>query len=180
MEQGYLQFGEQSFGLEHASIYGIFEKYGQMSWYIELFPEGEENYMIFNALLFENIINPKGLNQIQVQVSNRLVELGEHKVMVNDEEFVLQHLRLNFGNWDEATKSIPVKGVGKIERNYEQNVLDCRFEVTCTFDGIRLFDTSEDEVDHFIANMLKSDKNTLKLSFEDAPMGLECVIAGQF
>jgi hypothetical protein len=180
MELGHLQFGDQKFALEDAVIYGIFEKYGQMSWYIELFPEGEENYMIFNALMFENIVNPKALSQVQVQVRNKQVELGEHKVMVKDEEYLLHHLQLQFGNWDQASRTIQVRGEGKIGRYYEQKTLDCWFEACCNFDGIRLFETSRDEVDHFIAYQLKADKQALKLSFEEAPMGLECVIEGQF
>ncbi len=180
MKPGHLKFGNQSFALEDAVIYGIFEKYGQMSWYIELFPEGEENYMIFNALLFENIINPKGLSQVQVQVRNKQVELNEHKVMVNDEEYTLQRLQLSFGNWDQATRTIRVQGEGKIERYYSNKSLDCSFEAVCAFDGIRLFDTNEEEVDNFIVNLLKTDKNSISLRFEEAPMGLECVIGGQF
>ncbi|MCU0451225.1 MAG: hypothetical protein MUC97_15525 [Bernardetiaceae bacterium] len=180
MDIGFLNFGNQQLVLEEANIYGIFEKYHQMSWYIELFPKGEDNYMIFNALPFENIVTPRGLNQMQVQVKNRQLDLDEHKVLVGDQEYVLQELMLTFGNWDPTTGSIVVKGEGKIERGYPQRVTDCTFEAVCRFDGLRLFETSQEEVETFISQNLKADRQQLDLHFENAPLGLECVIGGRF
>jgi hypothetical protein len=180
MNIGSLNFGNQQLVLEEANIYGIFEKYHQMSWYIELFPKGEDNYMIFNALPFENITTPRGLNQMQVQVKNRQLDLGEHKVLVGDEEYLLQQLVLNFGNWDPATGTILVKGEGKIERDNAQRTTDCTFEALCHFDGLRLFETSQEEVEAFISQNLKTDRQHLDLHFENAPLGLECVIGGRF
>jgi hypothetical protein len=39
-----LQFDKNVYDFEEANIYGIYESDGYMTWHIEMFPPGEDNY----------------------------------------------------------------------------------------------------------------------------------------
>ncbi len=48
-EFGYLKFGSEKYVFEQTQIYGIVKDL-KNSWWIELLPPGEENYIMLNAL----------------------------------------------------------------------------------------------------------------------------------
>jgi hypothetical protein len=111
---GTLQLDKKRFELEETNIYGIYEPYGDMTWHIELFPQGEENYIMLNALVFKDTYSPASLSKMEYNSVTNNDELYEHTVLVNGENRYLQTLSIIFGDWQPGTQSIPLSGEGII------------------------------------------------------------------
>jgi hypothetical protein len=92
---GSLQFDNNSFDLEQTNIYGIFVPPGEMTWYIEMFPAGEDNYIMLNALSFENIFSPQKLSGVKFRSTSVESDLYENTVFVDGQDRFLQSIEIS-------------------------------------------------------------------------------------
>ncbi len=180
MGAGTLLFDKKQFELEETTIYGIYEPHGDMTWHIELFPQGEENYIMLNAIVFKDTYSPAALSNIQYNAASNYDDLYEHTVLVNGEERHLQTLNMVFGNWQAATQSIPLTGKGIIEPDDTLPALVFKFDCILHFKDLNIFETTAAATQEFVDNHLQEIKSRLLITFEKVASGLQAVISGQF
>jgi hypothetical protein len=102
MPEHYLSFNNNFFDLEQTTIYGIFGEYGHMSWDIEIYPADEENYIMFNSLIFDKVFSPAQLSNLKYRHTNRSADLYGHTVSVEGGDRFLKSVNIKFGIWDAA------------------------------------------------------------------------------
>ncbi len=112
---GNLQYDNDSFDFEETNIYGIYEPHGYMTWHIEMFPTGEDNYIMFNSLVFDNIFSPQQLSDTTFKENSETGDLYEHTVRVNGEDRFLKSVDMAFSKWDTENQSIKLTGHGTID-----------------------------------------------------------------
>jgi hypothetical protein len=177
---GELSFGKKSFEVEEANLYAIFTRYNEMQWWIEIFPNGEDNYIMLNALVFDNLYSPRQLSNLNYDSSSdEYSEPMENPVIVNGKERFMKTLKLSFGQWDE-NNSIKLNGEGIIERSGLKGTLKFRFSINLLFSVINIFETNELAVQTFLDTYLKDIKQDLRINFEKVQSGLQAKISGQF
>jgi hypothetical protein len=177
---GSLQFNNNSFNLEEANIYGIFEPHGYMTWHIEMFPTGEDNYIMLNALVFDNIFSPKQLTGIKYRGVSEENDLYENTVVINGDDRFLQSIEMEFGHWDAENQSVQLRGNGFI--NPENNLPDVTylFNAVLKFNYLNIFETTEEATRSFVETHLQEYGGSLEVKFEQVPSGLMAIIAGRF
>ena len=177
---GNLKFGNDLFDLEETNIYGIFEPNGYMTWHIEMFPEGEDNYIMFNSLQFDNIFSPGKLNDIKYKADADASDLKEHTVRVNGQDRFLQSVDMTFGKWNTANQSIELTGHGTIDAEDDIPEILFKFNALLKFKEINIFETSQAAVQKFVETYLQDVQNRIEIKFENVASGLQAEIAGQF
>jgi hypothetical protein len=173
-----LRFGDTAFDFEKTNLYGILEPHGRMTWYVELFPPGEDDYIMFNALVFDRVFAPRGLGGLVYKGDTRTIDLYEHTVRVNGEDRFLESIDMRFGDWDKATQRIALHGKGMIEAEHGQAAIPCTFEAMLPFEGLSIFETSREAAHRFLQTHLPAAG--VALHFEQVPSGLQAVFSGQF
>jgi hypothetical protein len=177
---GNLQFDKKAFDFEETNIYGIFEPYGYMTWHIEMFPPGEENYIMFNALILNNIFLPQQLSETSYTATADTGDLYEHTVRVNGQDRFLKSVDMTFSKWDMKTQTIQLNGHGSIDQDNDLPEVVYRFNATLKFKNLNIFETTKEATQKFIDTYLQNDKDNIKVEFENAASGLQAVISGQF
>lgn len=177
---GTLQYGDVSFAFEKTNLYGILEPHGHMTWYVELFPPGEDDYIMFNALVFAETFSPQQLGHRSYQGDNQTLDLYEHTVRVDGEDRFLRLVDMTFGPWDTAAQCIPLKGHGFIEAEHGQPEIPYSFDAVLPFEGLSIFETSREEAHRFLTTHLPDARGQVALKFEQAPSGLQAVFSGKF
>jgi hypothetical protein len=177
---GNLQFDDNSFDFEETNIYGIFEPHGYMTWHIEMFPPGEENYIMFNALILDNIFSPQQLSETSYTSAADTGDLYEHTVYVNGQDRFLKSVNMTFGKWDTETQTIQLNGHGSIDEDEDLPEVVYRFNATLKFKDLNIFETTKEATQKFIDTYLQNSKDSIKVEFENAASGLQAVICGQF
>lgn len=175
---GSLQYGDVTFDFEKTNLYGILEPHGHMTWYVELFPPGEDDYIMFNALVFGGVFSPDGLSLLSYRGDNQSVDLYEHTVRVGGEDRFLASVDMAFGPWDTSAQCISLRGRGLIEAEHGLPGIVCAFDALLPFEGLSIFETSREEAHRFLTTHLPQRKVALK--FEQVPSGLQAVFSGQF
>jgi hypothetical protein len=177
---GYLRYNNETFPLEEAAIYGIFTEYGTMTWWIELFPEGERNYIMFNNVEIPGAFLPGQLSMTEI---TDIGDVYEHTVLVDEMERFLDSANIRFGNWDSRTQSIQLTGHGTISKDEEEGFPEVRYEFSANlaFSGISIFETTEEETQKFVEMYLKGQPDIVfEVKFENDPSGLTASIEGRF
>jgi hypothetical protein len=177
---GHLRYDNKTFPLEQATFYGIYESRGYMSWWIELFPRGEDNYIMFNSLIFSNIFLPQQFNFLN---SADIGDKYEHTVRVNGGDRFLESANLTFRRWDVKTQSIQLTGEGTISGERMEGLPEVHYEfnanLTCT--GIHIFETTKEDAQKFVDMHLKNELDIdFEVKFEEVPSGLTATIVGRF
>ncbi|HTJ11645.1 MAG TPA: hypothetical protein VL547_06460 [Dinghuibacter sp.] len=175
---GTLQFGDVAFDLEKTNLYGILEPHGHMTWWIELFPPGEDDYIMFNALTFDGVFSPNGLSGRSCSGDAIELDLYEHTVRVNGEDRFLDTVDMTFGDWDTVGQCIPIRGRGLVQDEHGSGPIPYAFDALLPFEGLNIFETSREEAHRFLTTHLGRRPVTLK--FETAPSGLRAMFSGQF
>jgi|GEM_PF-3407903 len=177
---GNLQFDEKLFDLEEANIYGIYEPFGYMTWHIEMFPKGEDNYIMLNALVFDGITSPRQLSETTLNETSNTSDLNEHTVRVDGEDRFLKSIDMNFGKWDAENQTIQLTGHGIIDADDNfpavKYILNCRLR----FQGINIFETTKEEVQAFVDTYDQDKKAEIEVKFEHVASGLRATISGNF
>jgi hypothetical protein len=177
---GNLQLDNNLFDLEETSIYGIFEPYGYMTWYIEMFPAGEDNYIMFNSVVFDNVFSPQQLSDTTFKETSDTGDLYEHTVLVDGEERFLKSIDMTFGKWDTENQSIHLTGHGVIDPEDNLPALAYKFDATLKFKGLNIFETTKEATQKFIDIHLPESKQKLDIRFENVASGLQAIISGRF
>jgi hypothetical protein len=175
---GTLQFDKNPFDLVETNIYGIFELHGHMHWFIELFPPVEDNYIMFNALVFDNIYSPRQLSNTMYMTDDDSDDLGEHTVLVNGQDRFLKSVEMSFGMWQTTKQTIELTGKGFIEKWGNLPEIPYKFNSVLEFKGINIFETSQADAQKFVDTYLQDIKNHIKIKFENVTSGLQAVISG--
>lgn len=174
---GNLQFDDIVFGLEEANIYGIVEAYGDVTWHVEMFPEGEENYIMLNALVFDGIYSPKNLSNI---TGNKTADLYEHTVIVNGKDRFLKTFQMTFGEWNTEDGSILLRGYGIVEAADDSPELNYNFNAILKFKELNIFETTPEETQQFIDTYLADIKSDISATYQQVASGLQARITGRF
>jgi hypothetical protein len=177
---GNLKFGENIFDIEEANCYGVFESHGFMTWHIEIFPKGDENYIMLNSLIFDDIFSPNQLSEKNYNAVNGLDDLYEHTVIVNSEERFLTDLNITFGKWDTESQSISLSGKGAIDTSDNSSGVFYEFNTILIFKDLNLFETTQENAKIFLDKYLPDNKDKINIRFEKPPSGLHAIISGQF
>ena len=177
---GNLQFGNNSFDLEETNIYGIFEPHGHMTWHIEMFPTGEHNYIMFNALILDNIFSPQQLSNIAYTATADTSDLYEHAVRVNGQDRFLKSVDMTFGKWKTETQSVQLIGHGTIEKDDDLTEVAYMFNAILKFKDLNIFETTKDATQKFVDTYLQNGKDDIEVEFENVASGLQAVIRGHF
>jgi hypothetical protein len=177
---GTLTYGNHSFEFEKTNLYGILEPHGHMTWYIELFPPGEDDYLMFNALTFDQAFSPSKLSHIHFSGSNNTADLYEHTVRVEAEDRFLDSVDMSFGAWDPTGQCITLSGKGLIEGEHGLPPIPYSFEARLPFEGLSIFETTREAAQKFLTTHLSDNRGKIALHFEQVPSGLRAVINGQF
>ncbi len=177
---GILKIGDNTFHLEEANIYGIFESYEAMTWHIELFPPGDQNYIMLNSLILDDIFSPTQLSEKCYDAALNSDDLYEHTVLVNSEERFLSSLQIRFGTWDTGSQTISFTGDGIVEASNTAPSIIFEFNSILTFKELLLFETTRAKAKLFIDNYLQENKENLAVRFEKALSGLQAIVSGKF
>lgn len=179
---GSLKFEGQNYDLEETNLYGIWESFGYMSWDIELYPPGEDNYMMFNGLTFDRVYLPQHLTDLVYHATSSRDDLYEHTVYVNGRDRVLTSVDLTFGKWDRDDQTILVLGKGVIqeEKSKKLPAVKLSFEAMLKFTGLNMFETSLEEVHTFVERHMPSSREKVEIKFEKVASGLQVIVKGPF
>jgi hypothetical protein len=177
---GNLQYDNNSFDFEETNIYGIYESHGYMTWHIEMFPPGEDNYIMFNSLVFDNVFSPKQLSGITFKETTDTSDLYEHTVKVNGDDRFLNSVDMTFGNWDTENQSIQLSGHGTIDADDNLPEVTYKFNAILKFKELNIFETTKEATQQFVDTYLRDNKDKLNITFENAPSGLQAIIGGNF
>ena len=177
---GNLLYGNTLFHLEETNIYGIYESDSYMAWNIEMFPSGEDNYIMFNSLVIDNIFSPKQLNGKTFKETSDAADLYEHTVKVNGEDRFLKSVEMTFSNWDTENQSLHLNGHGTILEDDNFPEVIYKFYAILKFQGLNIFETTQRETQQFIDTCLQDVKDKLEIKFENVASGLTAIISGQF
>jgi hypothetical protein len=177
---GTLQFDGNSFDLEETNIYGIYEPKGYMTWNIEIFSPGEDNYIMFNSLVFKDIFSPQQLSDIVYSATSDTDELSEHTVRTNGHDRFLKSIEMKFNKWDTESQSIHLSCQGLIEEEDNLPQADYKFNAVLEFKNLNIFQTNKDATHKFIDTYFANIKDKLDIKFEDAASGLQAIISGNF
>jgi hypothetical protein len=177
---GNLQYDNNLFDFEETNIYGIYESHGDMNWHIEMFPTGEENYIMFNSLVLDNIFSPQQLSDTTFKKNSDTGDLYEHTVKVNGDDRFLSSVDMTFGKWDTENQSIQLSGHGTIDADDNLPEVTYKFNATLKFKELNIFETTQEATQQFVDAYLKDNKDKLNIKFENAPSGLQAIIGGLF
>ena len=177
---GNLQFDNNAFDFEETNIYGIYEPQGYMTWHIEMFPIGEDNYIMFNSLILDNVFSPQQLSDKTYKATHETGDLYEHTVRVNGEDRFLQSVDMTFGKWDNENQSIKLNGQGTIDADNDLPQVIYKFNAVLKFKELDIFETTKEATQKFVDTYLQESKNNLKVKFEDVASGLQAIISGTF
>ncbi|HLX93808.1 MAG TPA: hypothetical protein VKR32_19125 [Puia sp.] len=177
---GTLQFDEKKFDLERATIFGIFEPYGYVTWEIEIYPPGDSNHLMFSAIIIEGVFSPSQLSGQAYKGERDTHDLYQHAVRVDGEGRFLESVDMNFGNWDRTTQSIRLEGHGTIDEDDGLPAVRFRFSAMLNFTGLNLFETSRNETQEFVDNYLQEFTDHVEVKYEQAESGLHAMISGNF
>ncbi len=177
---GNLQFDNNSFDFEEANIYGIYESHGYMTWHIEMFPAGEDNYIMFNSLMLDNIFSPQQLSNTKYKANADTGDLYEHTVRVDAQDRFLQSVDMTFGKWNTENQSILLSGHGIIEADDDSPEVIYRFNAFLKFKELNIFETTQEATQKFVDTYLQNNKEKLEINFENVASGLQATISGQF
>ena len=177
---GHLEFNSNSFDFEETNIYGIFEPHGNMTWHIEMFPAGEDNYIMLNSLFIEQVFSPQRLSGIKYQATNDESGLYDHTVRVDGRDRYLQSIEMVFGNWDTKNQSIQLSGQGIIEPDDNLPEVSYVFNAILKFKELNIFETTKEATQKFVETHLQDSNESLEIKFEDVPSGLQATIGGRF
>ena len=168
---GQLTIDQQLFELEEAKISGIFQ-HSAVVWDIEIYPPGEQNYLMLNCLFISNDkFLPKDLEGLDQEFED---ELYEHTVVVEGNDGFLNTLILKINNWTPSSREISVMGEGELTSNGE--VFEYEFAALAKFEGIHLFETSQQETEEIIRNIFNRDLHEFSITYEQVPSGLKSVL----
>jgi hypothetical protein len=145
-----------------------------------MFPVGEDNYIMFNALVFDNIFSPRQLSGITYKASSDTDDLYEHTIRVNGQDRFLQSVDMTFGKWDTTTQSIELTGHGIIDADDDLPEVSYKFNALLKFKDINIFETSQETTQKFVDTYLLDIKDELEIKFENVASGLQAVIGGHF
>jgi len=173
-----LKFGKMSFSFEETRIYGIFEPYGYMTWHIELFPEGEKNYIMLNSLVFDDVYIPQQLSNLTCTANTGTNDLYEHTVFVSGEGRLFKRICMSFDEWDSKNQSIRIKGEGVIEASSNSPEITFEFLAPLNFTGLHLFETTKERVQEFVSTYLSDKNNSLIINYKTVRSGLTAHIHG--
>lgn len=177
---GNLQFDNNSFDLEETSIYGIYEPSGEMTWHIEMFPPGEDNYIMFNSLTLGNIYLPNALSDTSYKATADTADLYEHTVRVNGEDRFLQSVDMTFGKWDSENQSISLTGHGIIDADDNLPEVNYNFRANLKFKELYIFETTPEATQMFVETHLQDRKDRIEVNYEEVASGLQATISGRF
>ena len=177
---GILQFDKSSFEFEETNIYGIYESYGYMTWHIEMFPSGEDNYIMFNALILDNIFSPQQLSETTYKSASDTGDLYEHTVRVGGQDRFLKSVDMKFDKWNTESQSINLTGYGIIEEDDNLPEVNYKFNATLKFNGLNLFETTQETTQKFVDSHFQDIKDKLEITFENVRSGLQATIVGRF
>jgi len=177
---GNVRLGNQSFDFEEANIYGIYEKDGIMTWHIELLPPGEDNYIMFNSLVFNNVFSPPQLSNIALIETSATSDLYEYTVSVEGEERFLKSVDMVFRKWETTNQSIQLIGSGIIHAEDNLSELTYSFNAILHFKQFYILQTSEAETQKFVDTYLPDSKQQVTIQFENVASGRQAIIKGQF
>jgi hypothetical protein len=177
---GTLQFDKNLFDFEETNFYGIYEPHGYMTWHVEMFPPGEDNYIMFNSLIFDNIFTPQQLSDATFKSTADTGDLYEHTIRVNGEDRFLKSVDMTFGKWDTETQSINLSGHGSIDEDDNLPEVIYKFNATLKFKDLNIFETTEEATQKFIDTYFQNIKDKLDIKFENAASGLQAIIGGHF
>lgn len=177
---GYLRFNNKQFEIEEANIYGIFESNGYMTWHIEIFPPGEENYIMLNALILDKKIYPDQFDGFFYQKRSNKDDLFEHTVFVDGDDSFLNSINIVFSNWSNENQTLHLNGNGTIDTDNMQEEVTYSVDTILKFKGINLFNTTKEAANKFIDTYLQNKKDAIKIEFEEVKSGLKAIIRGKF
>ncbi|MGZ3848663.1 MAG: hypothetical protein ACXVMS_12195 [Flavisolibacter sp.] len=177
---GNLQYDNNLFDFEETNIYGIYEPHGYMTWYIEMFPDGEDNYIMFNSLVFDNIFSPQQLSDVTIKETSDTGDLYEHTVRVNGEDRFLKSIDMAFGKWDTENQSIQITGHGTIDADDNLPEVVYKFNAVLRFKELDIFETTKEATQKFVDTYLQDTKDKLEINFENVASGLQAIISGHF
>jgi hypothetical protein len=177
---GNLQYDDNLFDFEETNIYGIYESDGYMTWHIEMFPSGEDNYIMFNSLVFDNVFSPQQLTDLKFKETTDTSDLYEHTVRVNGDDRFLNSVDMTFGKWDTENQSIQLSGHGIIDTDDNLPEVTFKFNATLKFKELNIFETTKEATQQFVDTYLKDSKDKLSIKFENAASGLQAIIGGNF
>jgi hypothetical protein len=177
---GNLRFDNNSFDFEETNIYGIYESAGYMTWHIEMFPPGEDNYIMFNSLGFDNVFSPRQLTDLTFKETDDTGDLYEHTVRVNGGDRFLKSVDMTFGKWDSANQSIQLTGHGTVDAGENLPQVTYKFNAILKFKELNIFETTKEATQKFIDTRLQDSKDKLHIKFENVASGLQAIIGGHF
>jgi hypothetical protein len=151
-----------------------------MTWEIGLFPEGEENYIMFNSLIFPDKLTPAALSGLHYSAESRNSDLYGHTIYADGVERFIDAIDLQFGNLNTDTQTINLNGKGMIGTDEGLPEITFAFDADLQIKAIYLFETSRHAAEKYVADYLGEVKERLSLVFEQAPSGFMATIAGKF
>ena len=177
---GNLELENYIIELEEANISGIYEPHGEMTWDIEIFPPGEDTYIMFNALILTGIYTPEKISNTFYKATTDTADLYGHTVLLNGEDRFLQSVDMIFGKWDTTLQLLPLQGHGIINADDNQPAITFNFKTNLKFKELNIFETTREEAQLFVETHLQDHKTDIVINYEQVASGLQATITGHF
>jgi hypothetical protein len=175
-----IQFNQNTFKLEETVLSGIFTMESYITWEIGLYPEGEENYIMFNSLIFADKFTPAALSGLIYSAESHTSDLYGHTVYVDGAERFIDAISIRFGQLNTKDQTINLSGSGIIGADEDLPEVAFTFNADLHIKAIYLFETSKDAAEKYVEDYLGNRKDELALVFEQAPSGFMATITGKF
>jgi hypothetical protein len=169
--------------IEEARIFGVFENYGVMIWYVELAGEDEKYHVLLNSLDFgESAAMPAALNGQKLDLPDEEDELFEHAFTIDGFDRYPETLTVEIKKWNPEESYFEISISGRIEEDEDEQLeaVDYSFEGRVEFTGLNLVETNQELVEEFVEQYMKKDIEEIDHSFEEIATGWMCKIKGPF
>lgn len=172
MELGYVSFGVEKFALEEAKISSLLSRDQFISWTFELYPPGEDNYIMINSIILEELKTPQELSGFTFDATSETDDLYEHTVFVNGEPSFMESLSFEIKTWDKVNEIISFSGAGTVYCG--DDLIDFKFEANCKWTGMNVQAKDKQTALELVLKFWNVPEEKLSFSCESVAEGIAC------
>lgn len=176
MEKGYIQFGNRIFYLEEAKFsswlyYGKFQ-----DWTFELYPPGEDNYIMLNSINLGIQRFPDDLVGYKRKFDAKDDEMCEHTVFVDGTFSRMITLEITVIDWDPSIDRLIISGKGTIVKEGEYKSIPYEFFAACFWQGMDVHRNYTEEVIEDIFGFWNLNVQDVEIVCNKAFDGVSCLV----
>lgn len=172
MALGYVSFGGEKFDLEEAKISSFISTEQFNGWTFELYPPGEDNYIMINNIILEDVRTPQELAGFAFDTTSETDDLYEHTVFINGEPSFMESLSFKVKNWDKVNEILSFSGSGTVYCG--DDLIEYQFEANCKWTGMTVHANDKQTALEMAQDFWDVPEEQLSYSCESSAEGISC------